>query len=168
MAAASSELEWKGYNDVSHWQSFLPFLAIVSAVAVSGAVFMPGDWYKSLDKPTWTPPDWLFAPAWTVLYLMIAIAGWLIWQSEGIGLTLGLWVANLIFNAVWSWLMFGRLQIGAALADVVPMLVTIIGFVALAWSSNQTTALLFLPYLAWVAFATALNYAIFQRNRANV
>ena len=151
---------------MTHWLSFLPFLAIVAAVAVSGAVFIPGDWYKSLDKPTWTPPDWLFAPAWTVLYLMIAIAGWLIWQSQGIGLALGFWVANLIFNAVWSWLMFGRHKIGAALADAIAMLVTIIGFVALAWSSSQTAALLFLPYMAWVAFATMLNYAIFRMNPA--
>ena len=144
---------------MTHWLSFLPFLAIVAAVAVSGAVFMPGDWYKSLDKPTWTPPDWLFAAAWTVLYLMIAIAGWLIWQSQGIGLALGMWVANLIFNGVWSWLMFGRHKIGAALADANAMLITIIGFIA-----NQTAASLFLPDMAWAAFATMLNYAIFRMN----
>ena len=82
--------------------SFLPFLAIVFVVALSGAVFMPGAWYASLKKPSWTPPDWLFAPAWTILYLMIAIAGWLVWRAEGIGPALVMRGLNLLFNALWS------------------------------------------------------------------
>jgi benzodiazapine receptor len=80
--------------------SVLPFLAIVFLVALSGAVFMPGAWYASLKKPSWTPPDWLFAPAWTILYLMIAIAGWLVWRAEGIGPALIIWGLNLFFNAL--------------------------------------------------------------------
>jgi benzodiazapine receptor len=144
--------------------SVLPFLAIVFLVALSGAVFMPGAWYASLKKPSWTPPDWLFAPAWTILYLMIAIAGWLVWRAEGIGPALVMWGLNLIFNALWSWLMFGRHRIGLALADAMAMLITMVGFIVLARSSNPSAALLFLPYLAWVGFATALNFAILQRN----
>ena len=62
---------------MTDWISLLPFLTAVTAVGASGALFMPGDWYKTLQKPSWTPPDWLFGPAWTVLYLMISIAGWL-------------------------------------------------------------------------------------------
>lgn len=148
------------------WISLLPFIAAVVVVAVSGAVFMPGDWYKTLNKPAWTPPDWLFAPAWSVLYLMIAVAGWLVWQEDGFGLSLGIWSLNLVLNASWSWLMFGRHDIRAALMDALAMVITIIGFIVSAWPISGTAAVLFLPYLAWTIFAAALNWAILNRNRA--
>ena len=151
---------------MSDWLSLLPFIAAVLVVALSGALFMPGPWYRSLDKPSWTPPDWLFGPAWTVLYLMIAIAGWLVWRSAGLGAALAIWVLNLVLNAAWSWLMFGRRRIAAALVDAIAMLVTIIAFMIVAWPSSETAAWLFAPYLAWVAFATALNASILRRNPA--
>lgn len=144
--------------------SLIPFLIIVFGAALTGAFFMPGEWYRSLDKPAWTPPDWLFAPAWTVLYAMIAVAGWFVWQNEGWVVALLVWAANIVFNAAWSWLMFGRRQIQAALFDSLAMLITIIAFIALTKSTTPVAALLFLPYLAWVAFASALNYAILVRN----
>jgi benzodiazapine receptor len=87
-----------------------------------------------------------------------------VWQADGVGLPIGMWAANLAFNGLWSWLMFGLHRIGLALADATAMLVTIIGFIILAWPISQTAALLFVPYLAWVAFATALNAAILIRN----
>jgi len=149
---------------MSNWITCLPFLGMVIAVGASGALFMPGPWYKTLDKPSWTPPDWLFGPAWTVLYVMIAAAGWLVWQGAGIGWILGIWAANLVFNAAWSWLMFSRHRIDLALADAVAMLVTIVLFIWTAWPVSHVAALLFVPYLAWVAFATVLNFAILQRN----
>ncbi len=149
---------------MSDWMTFLPFLVAVFVVAVSGAVFMPGPWYETLEKPSWTPPNWLFAPAWTVLYVMIAGAGWLVWKAEGFGIALGVWALNLVFNAAWSWLMFGRHRIGAALVDALAMLATIVAFIALAWPLSQTAALLFVPYFFWVAFASALNWAILARN----
>lgn len=145
------------------WLSLLAFIAAVILVASSGAVFKPGAWYRSLDKPRWTPPSWLFAPAWSVLYLLIAIAGWRVWQS-GMHTALAVWAVNLAANAMWSWLMFGRRQITAALADAGAMLVTIILFMVVAWPADKTAALLFAPYLAWVAFATALNASLLQRN----
>jgi len=140
------------------WISLLPFIAIVFAVGLSGAVFMPGEWYKTLDKPPWTPP------AWTVLYVLIAIAGWMVWSRDGFGAALGAWALNLVFNAAWSWLMFGRQQIGAALADAGAMLVTILAFIWLAYPISETAALLFVPYLGWVAFALMLNAEILRRN----
>jgi benzodiazapine receptor len=146
------------------WLSFLPFLLLVVVVASSGALFMPGDWYRTLDKPSWTPPDWLFGPAWSVLYLMMAIAGWLVWQAEGFGPALAVWGLNLAFNAAWSWLMFGRRQIALALVDAIAMLVTIVAFMLLAAPVSSTASWLFLPYLAWVAFATALNTSLMRRN----
>lgn len=149
---------------MSDWVTFLPFLAAVIGVAVSGARFKPGAWYGTLDKPSWTPPSWLFAPAWTTLYLMIAIAGWMVWRSGGPAWLLVLWGANLLFNAAWSWLMFGRHRIGLALLDSLAMLVTIVGFIAATWSVSRAAALLFVPYLGWVAFATALNWSILRCN----
>jgi translocator protein len=151
-------------TNMADWMTLLPFFGMVIAVAMSGAVFMPGDWYRSLSKPAWTPPDWLFGPAWTLLYLMIAVAGWLVWREQGFGLSLGIWALNLLFNGVWSWLMFGRHQIGAALIDALTMLVTIVAFMWSAWPISQTAVLLFVPYLAWTSFAAALNWEILRRN----
>jgi len=94
----------------------------------------------------------------------MAVAGWLVWRADGGGLALGLWLINLVFNAAWSWLMFGRQKIRAALVDAVAMLVTIVAFIFAAWVVNKTTALLFFPYLAWVAFAAMLNWDILRRN----
>lgn len=151
---------------MSDWQSLVPFIAIVFVVALSGAVFPPGTWYRSLNKPSWTPPDWLFGPTWTVLYLLIAIAGWITWKSAGFGPALLAWVLNLIFNGAWSWLMFGRRQIAAALIDAFAMLATIAAFMVLAWPIDETATWLFAPYLAWVAFAAALNASLLRRNPA--
>lgn len=146
--------------------SFIPFLVAVVAIAASGAVFRPGEWYLSLDKPWWTPPSWLFAPAWSVLYLMIAIAGWLVWKQAGFGLAFGFWILNLAANAAWSWLMFGRRQMALALVDAIAMLITILAFIRFASPISPAAAWLFVPYLAWVTFASALNLSLLLRNRA--
>ena len=146
--------------------SFIPFLVAVVAIAASGAVFRPGEWYLSLDKPWWTPPSWLFAPAWSVLYLMIAIAGWLVWKQAGFGLAFGFWILNLAANAAWSWLMFGRRQMALALVDAIAMLITILAFIRFASPISPAAAWLFVPYLAWVSFASALNLSLLLRNRA--
>jgi translocator protein len=146
------------------WISFIPFLGLVFAVAASGAVFMPGAWYQSLKRPSWTPPNWLFAPAWSVLYVMIAIAGWRVWSAAGLSAALVIWALNLIFNAAWSWLMFGRRQIQMALFDALAMLVTILVFMVLAWPIDPIATWLFAPYLAWVSFATLLNATLLRLN----
>ncbi len=125
---------------------------------------MPGSWYAALHKPRWTPPDWLFGPAWTVLYVMIAIAGWLVWSVEGVGVALAVWGSNIVFNGLWSWLMFRRHRIGLAFVDATAMLLTILAFIVIARPISPTAALLFIPYLGWVAFAAALNFDILRRN----
>lgn len=150
---------------MSNWVSILPFFAIVVAVGLSGAIFRPGPWYDTLEKPSWTPPPWAFGPAWTALYIMIAIAGWMVWQQEGFSFAFAMWSLNIVLNAAWSWLMFGRQRIDLALADALGMLATIVAFIAATWESIPAAALLFVPYLLWVTFATALTYSIWQRNR---
>src|ERR1044072_4998922 len=152
---------------MTSWITFLPFMAIVVVVAISGGIFIPGQWYKSLRKPSWTPPDWLFGPAWTVLYFMIALAGWRIWQAQGWGIALGIWSLNLVFNGAWSWLMFGRHRIQAAFVDACAMVVTIVAFVATSWPIDPVAACLFVPYLVWTSFAAALNLSILRLNASS-
>ena len=149
---------------MSNYLSFLPFLGFVMVAAVTGALFPTGPWYEALTKPWWTPPNWVFPIAWTVLYLMIAVAGWRVWSVDGIGITLAIWALGLVFNAAWSWLMFGEHQIGWALADLVAMWLSIAAFIVLARNSDGTAAALFVPYLIWTSYAGALNLWIWLKN----
>jgi benzodiazapine receptor len=149
---------------VAKYWSLLPFILLVLAAASTGGQFMPGAWYASLNKPTWTPPNWLFPVAWTILYLMIAVAGWLAWKAGGIGPAVVIWGAGLILNALWSYLMFGRQDISAALIDVSALWIATAAFIWATWDMEPRAAYVFLPYLAWVSFAGALNFAVWRLN----
>lgn len=142
------------------------FFVLIFVVAASGAVFSPGSWYERLEKPSWNPPKWAFPVVWMVLYIMIAVAGWIVWESgaAGASLALGFWAAQAIFNGAWSWLFFGIRRMNLALVDAGLMWVTIVGFIWAAWPISETAALLFVPYLAWVTVAFALNLTIIRMN----
>jgi benzodiazapine receptor len=142
------------------------FLVVVAAAAVTGAQFQPGDWYAALDKPSWTPPNAVFGPVWTLLYLGIAVAGWLVWQrrAETRSPAFALWVAQLLLNTAWSWLFFGLHRPGLALVDIVVLLATIVAFVVTALPVSRLAAGLFVPYALWVGYASALNLAIWRTN----
>lgn len=140
------------------------FVVIVGAVAFTAGQYMPGAWYAGLAKPSWTPPNWLFGPVWSVLYLMIAIAGWLVWESEAAHSARWLWVAQIALNGIWSPVMFGWHNIGAALAVILLLWLAIAAFVMATWRPVRSAALLFVPYLAWVSYATALNFALWRLN----
>jgi translocator protein len=144
--------------------TILPFVLAMGLTGAFGASFKPGTWYKGLIKPTWTPPDWLFGTVWTVLYICIALAGWLVWRRAGWSAALAFWAANIVANGLWSLLMFGQHQIGWAMADILVMWGTIVGFMAAAWNIDRRATLLFAPYLAWVSLASALNFAILRMN----
>ncbi len=146
--------------------TFLIFLLLVGLAAWSGAQFEPGAWYASLAKPSWTPPNWLFGPVWTVLYVGIAIAGWQAWKRSGRKVTplLGLWGVQLVLNTAWSWLFFGLHRPGVALVEIVALLATIVAFAILARPVSALASTLFIPYALWVSFATALNGAIWRLN----
>jgi tryptophan-rich sensory protein len=146
--------------------SFAVFTLMVVAAATFGGQWGAGPWYDSLSKPAWTPPNWLFPVAWTILYLMIAVAGWLIWETpnERQNLLLGVWGAQLLLNAGWSYIFFGRKELGLAFAELTGLWLLIAAFVFLAWPVNQNASLLFVPYLIWVSYAGALNAAIWRRN----
>ena len=143
------------------------FAALVVAAAYSGSRFRPGPVYRRLRKPSWNPPDWVFAPVWTLLYAAIAYAGYLAWRESGNSLSvpLGFWALQLALNAAWSWLFFGRDQLLAALVDCVAMLLAILGFIVTVAGVSSLAAWLFVPYAVWVAFAAVLNGAIWWMNR---
>jgi len=141
------------------------FIALVGCAALAGAQFEPGSWYAQLAKPAWTPPNALFAPVWSVLYLAIAIAGWLVWRAaRGFNAVLQIWGLQLVLNMLWSWLFFGLHRPLLALLDIVLLLLSIIAFIATARRRSVVASWLFVPYLAWVAFAAALNVAIVRLN----
>jgi benzodiazapine receptor len=145
--------------------TFLPFFLAVAATAFVGSRFLPGPWYEALAKPAWTPPNWLFAPAWSVLYIAVALAGWLLWRKQGqMSLPLALWIGQLVLNGAWSWVFFGLHRPVAALADIVGLLVLILAFILTAAPVSLGAALLFIPYGLWVLFAAALNASIVRLN----
>jgi benzodiazapine receptor len=141
------------------------FLALVVCAALAGAQFMPGPWYAGLAKPAWTPPAWVFGPAWTVLYAMIAVAGWRVWRvTPRPRLALGLWAAQLVLNALWTPLFFGLHRPGPAFAAIVLLWAAIAAFALAAVRRDRAAAALFVPYALWVGFAAALNFAIWRMN----
>jgi translocator protein len=122
------------------------------------------NWYANLAKPSWTPPRWIFGPVWSVLYLSMAVAAWLVWRQGEATMPMGLFGIQLLFNAAWSWLFFGLHSPGAAFVDIV-LLWTAIVATTIAFGRRSTLAgILFLPYLAWVSFAAVLNFAIWRLN----
>jgi translocator protein len=146
---------------------FLGFCAAVIAVASTGAIFRPGDWYKGLKKPSWCPPNRLFGPAWTALYLTVAIAGWLVWRDFGFdkaSYAFAFYFLQLLLNMLWSPLFFGLKRPDIALAELVVLWVSIAMTIGAFWSLSETAALLLVPYFAWVTFAGALNFALWRLN----
>jgi benzodiazapine receptor len=140
------------------------FLAIVVGGGLAiGFVTRPDAWYAALVKPSFNPPNWLFGPVWTTLYVMIAVAGWRVWRG-GDSAALRLWWVQLALNFAWSPAFFAMRNIGLALIIVLLLLLTIALFVRYAWGRDRTAALLFLPYAAWVSFASLLNAAIYLLN----
>ena len=124
----------------------------------------PGRRHAGLNKPAFNPPPWLFGPVWTVLYVLIAIAGWRIWHSERNGQAMQMWGAQLALNFLWSPIFFGAHQIGLALIIIMMLLAMTLGFIATAWRLDRAAACLFVPYAAWVGFASLLNGAIWMMN----
>lgn len=147
-----------------NWIVLLVFLALVAAAAALGVVFKPGAWYTGLAKPAWTPPDWLFGPVWTVLYVMIAVSGWLVWNRAASSPAMALWFAQLLFNALWSWIFFGMHRMGLGFLDIAMMWICIFAFVILAWPVSKAAAAMFVPYWLWVSYAGALNFALWRLN----
>lgn len=147
---------------------YLPFVVFI-AIALGGGTLLglsnsPGAWYEDLAKPAFNPPGWIFGPVWTVLYILVGIAGALVWKRDPGSKAVKLWFAQMAVNFAWSPVFFTAHAIGAALAVISVMFVLIVAFIATTWRDERGAALLFLPYAAWVGFATVLNATLWTMN----
>lgn len=143
---------------------------LVFAAAWVGSRYMPGEWYASLAKPDWNPPNNIFAPVWSVLYILMGLAAWLVWRQarfSGAGGALGLFVIQLILNALWSYLFFGLHRPDLALFEIGVLWVAILVVTVLFWRQNHVAGAVMLPYLAWVGFASFLNFTLWRMNAGN-
>lgn len=123
--------------------------------------------YGQLAQPSWAPPSAVFGPVWTVLYILMAIAAWLVWRSGGFRvnrMALSLFFGQLALNALWSWLFFAWHRGAMAFADVTLLWVLIVATVVTFWRTDRLASALLIPYLLWVSFAAALNYSVWQLN----
>ncbi|MFL6114973.1 MAG: TspO/MBR family protein [Catenulispora sp.] len=148
------------------WWALAAFLAAVTVAAAIGALGVQGtaSEYQQLRQPGWAPPPGLFGPVWTVLYVMIAVSGWLVWQRTGFGPAVRIYVVQLVLNAIWTPLFFGAGRYGLAFADIV-VLWLLIGLTTVMFARvSRLAAALLLPYWAWVTFAAALNLSIWLLN----
>lgn len=139
-------------------------LAVVGGGLLIGYATLPGEWYSALNRPWFTPPNWLFAPVWTILYVMIAVAGWRCWNRDRNSVAMTLWFVQMALNFLWSPVFFGLHQPAAALLVVIASLAAILTFVAAAWRRDRMSAVLFLPYAVWTGYATLLNAAVVRLN----
>ena len=145
--------------------SIIFFLVLtVGGGLIIGFVTRPDEWYVTLSKPWFTPPNSIFGPVWTLLYVMIGIAGWRTFIVGPLSAPISVWTIALVLNFAWSPVFFRLHSPAAALFIIVALLASIIAFIALSWSRDMLSALLFGPYAVWVFFATILNAAIWRLN----
>jgi translocator protein len=149
------------------WVTLAGFLAATGGAAASGVLFRPGVWYRGLAKPAWTPPDWLFPIAWTPLYLAVAVAAWWVSLSPSTlaGAGLALWAWQIVMNGLWSPVFFGLQRPGAGMAVILALWIAVALTTWFFWRIDLLAGLLMTPYLAWVSYAGALNFAIWRMNR---
>jgi len=152
--------------DAVPWSLFV-FVAACFGAAFTGAYFQPGKWYEALDKPPWNPPNWMFPVVWTILYGMIAAAGWFALQASPPGeafLPMAAWALQIVLNATWSPVFFGLRRPDLGMIAVVALWLSIAFCIAIFAEVSTLAAGLMVPYLVWVSIATALNWSVWRRN----
>jgi benzodiazapine receptor len=143
------------------------WLVLTFSAAWLGSRFLPDEWYQKLKKPRWNPPNNVFAPVWTVLYLLMAAAAWIIWRNYEFSVAvfpLALFIIQLLLNAAWTWTFFKLHRPGMALADILALLLVILAMLSLFWVFDPLAAALLLPNVAWVSFAAFLTWTIWRMN----
>jgi translocator protein len=143
------------------------WLVLTFGAAVLGSRFPPDAWYYQLNKPSWNPPGWVFAPVWTLLYAMMAVSAWLVWKRYGFtgaAVALSLFVLQLILNAAWTWLFFGLHRPDLAFVDIILLWAGILATLVAFWKLLPVAGSLLIPYLAWVSFAAFLNWTLWRMN----
>ena len=146
------------------WLDFLVFLFACMAAGLTGSLFPPGKWYSELNKPVWTPPNWVFPVAWPILYLLMSYSGATLANLESAGSALALWALQISLNTLWTPVFFGLKNLKLGLIIIILLLVSVAICTYVFWLYAWIAGLLFLPYLAWVVFAAALNAGVFKLN----
>ncbi len=149
------------YRTPQSWIVLAVFIALVVGIgALIGTQSVPGPWYEQLQKPPLNPPNWVFGPVWFTLYIMIAVAGWRIWMIDAKSSAMKFWGVQMVLNWAWSPIWFLANMPWLAFAVIIAMWLSIAGFIGAARHRDRLAAWLFVPYLAWVSFATYLNLSI--------
>ena len=147
--------------------ALIGWLALSFAASISGVFVSTKGWYAGLTKPPWNPPAWVFGPAWTTLYVLMAVAAWLVWREGGWKrqrFPLGLFLLQWLLNALWTPLFFGMHCSGLAVAEIILLWLALAATLWSFWRVRKTAGVLLVPYLVWVAFAGMLNFTIWQLN----
>jgi tryptophan-rich sensory protein len=150
--------------------ALLAFVVVCLAVGFGGSYSTAESiptWYAQLNKPAWNPPNWLFGPVWTVLYIMMGVAAWLVWREHGFpgaSTALTLFGVQLLLNFAWTPLFFGLHWMGIAFAEIILLWLAILATILAFRKLNVVAAWLMVPYLLWVSFAAALNFTLWQMN----
>lgn len=160
-------------SPLSQTLGLIGWLALAFATAAVGAIasIEASAFYAQLARPVWSPPGYVFGPVWSVLYALMGVSAWLVWREKGarhLALALGLFVAQLAANALWSWLFFAWHEGAWAFADVLLLLALIAAMVRAFWSVRRLAGILMLPYLGWVCFAALLTWSVWQANPASL
>ncbi len=134
------------------------------AAGLTGSLFPPGQWYSELNKPIWVPPNWVFPVAWPILYLCMSYSGATLASIDGAGSALALWALQIALNTLWTPVFFGLENIKVGLIVIFLLLISVAMCTYVFWMYSFLSGMLFLPYLAWVTFAAALNMAVFRLN----
>ena len=149
------------------WGLFLTFLAACGAAAATGAMFQPGAWYDGLDKPSWTPPDWVFPTAWTALSILLAWSASRVAPLPGNGQALAFWALQIALNTLWTPVFFGLHRIGAGMVVILMLWAAVAATLVAFWRLDWIAGLMFAPYLLWVTIASALNFSVLRLNGVN-
>lgn len=148
--------------------SLVGWILVAYAAAVLGGLAGPDAWYATINKPSWNPPNRVFGPVWTILFTMMGVAAWLVWSRRaetGVTLALGLFVGQLLLNALWSWLFFHWHRPDWAFAELLLLWLAILATLLAFWRVRPLAGALLVPYLLWVSFAGYLNLTLWRLNR---
>lgn len=157
-------------RDSVRWIGLVVFIALCLGAGGLGAIATTPEidgWYASIEKPQWNPPSYVFGPVWTTLFVMMAVAGWLVWRPNGFKaatLPLTFFAIQLALNVAWSWIFFGMHQPGWAFVEIVILWLAILATTVAFFRFSKIAGLLMVPYLAWVSFASVLNFTIWRLN----
>ncbi len=142
------------------------FTIVTFCAPLLGMFSMPGAWYAALNKPEWNPPPWIFGPVWTLLYLVMALAAWLVWKRDGWQRALKLYFIQLALNAAWTPIFFGAHELGWALVEITLLWSAILLTMFSFFRISRAAGWMLVPYLTWVTFATFLNFTLWRMNPA--